>query len=80
MSANRTDSEIVEWNDDGSRTHTIVYTEYPLTTKQKVATSAGLVALCFAPVVPLLTVIVHEKITERLEKRRSKRKLEAVTD
>lgn len=56
-----TDSQIVEYNEDGSWTTTTVVTEYPATKKQQAAAIGVLGAMCVAPFVPILGLYAVEK-------------------
>lgn len=73
-----TDSAIVEYNEDGSRTVTTVETIYPATTSQKVGAWAGLVLICVAPLTPLLVIPALERWEEKREARKEKKRLKAV--
>lgn len=73
-----TDSAVVEYNEDGSRTVTTVETIYPLTTAEK-AQGWGLVGvLLVAPVLPLLIIAGIEKAEEKWNARKAKKSLKSV--
>jgi hypothetical protein len=76
--SNRTDSCIVEYNDDGSRTVTTVETIHPVTKKQQAAAFGVLGLLALAPAAPLLVIYGLEKWDERKAKRAEAKKLKSV--
>lgn len=73
-----TDSVIVEYNEDGSRTETSVVTYQPITKTQQTLAWAGLTVLVAAPFVPLLAVSAYEKFEEKLASRKAKKHLKSV--
>lgn len=73
-----TDSEIVEWNEDGSRTITTVQTIHPATTAQKAQAWGVLGLITVAPIVPLLVVVALDKIESRREAKRRAKQLKSV--
>lgn len=79
--AQYTDSQIVEYNEDGSWTTTTVVTNHPATPQQKALAVTGLVALIVAPIAPLLGLLAVDQYEKYKDNRRSRKaKLEAVTD
>lgn len=68
-----TDSAITEYHEDGSWTTTIVETNYPATRGQKAAAWAGLGSIFVLPFVPVVALVISEKLEERREKRRDKK-------
>lgn len=73
-----TDSAIIEFNEDGSRTVTTVETIFPPTKSQQALAWTGLVALCVAPFAPLLVIPAIEKWEEKREERKEKKRLKSV--
>lgn len=67
---NHTDSHIVEYNDDGSRTETSVVTYEPVSLAKQALAVTGLIALCVSPVIPLVAISMYEKWEERREARK----------
>lgn len=65
-----TDSQIVEYNEDGSWTTTTIETEYPMTRGQKAAAWGALGGIAVLPFVPVVAMVMLEKIEERREARR----------
>lgn len=72
-----TDSCVVEYNEDGSRTVTTVETIMPVTKKQQAAVIGGLTLLSIAPAIPLLVIFGLEKYEEK-KAARKERKLTVV--
>jgi hypothetical protein len=66
-----TDSAIIEYNEDGSRTVTTVETIYPLTTKEKATAYSLLGGLLLAPFVPVIAIALSEKMAERRAARKA---------
>lgn len=60
-----TDSAIVEYNEDGSRTITTVETIYPISRKKQIASAGSLGLVAVAPAVPLLALFVLAKVAEK---------------
>jgi len=75
---NHTDSEIVEYNEDGSWTTTTTVTQFPMTTTQKVGAWSALTAVCVLPLAPLVGLVVLSKIEEKREARKEQKRLKSV--
>lgn len=60
-----TDSQVIHWNEDGSRTVETVETIYPTTKAQQAGAVAVLTLIMAAPVLPLVAVALAEKISEK---------------
>lgn len=75
---NHTDSAIIEYNEDGSRTVTTVETIYPATKAQQAAAWTGLGAIILAPLAPLVLIAGLEKWEERKARKAEAKKLKAV--
>lgn len=68
-----TDSEIVQYNEDGSWTTTTVVTEYPATNKEKAIAGTVLAGLLVAPFVPLIAYAVTDAWERRQERKAAKK-------
>jgi len=75
---NHTDSAIVEYNEDGSRTVTTVETIYPATKAQQATAVLGLGAIILAPLAPLALIVASEKLEERRARKAEAKKLKSV--
>lgn len=65
-----TDSQIVTFNEDGSRTIEIVETIYPATKGQQAAAWRGvLIGISVLPLVPLAGLVLVDKIQERRDRK-----------
>lgn len=71
--SNHTDSSIVEYHEDGSRTVTTVETYYPPTKGQQIAAWTTLGAVVLAPLAPLAMLVGVEK----WEARKARKEAEA---
>lgn len=68
-----TDSQVVTFNEDGSRTIETVETIYPASKAEKATAVLALSALVVAPVLPILMAVGVEKAADYREKRRAKK-------
>jgi len=75
---NHTDSAIVEYNEDGSRTVTTVETIYPATKAQQAAAWTGLAAIILAPLAPLAIAVGLDRWEERKARKDEAKKLKSV--
>ena len=71
-----TDSQIVTFNEDGSRTIETVETIYPATKGQQAAAWGALIGISVIPLVPLAAVVFVEKMEARRLKKDAKKKAE----
>jgi hypothetical protein len=74
----RTDSAIVEYNEDGSRTITTVETIMPATKKQQAAAYSALGLLTLAPLMPLAALYLVDKYEARMERKAEAKRLKSV--
>lgn len=73
MPTTHTDSQIVEYNEDGSRTETTVITYTPMTPAQTAKAWGTLIGVCVLPLAPLVGIAVYERYEEhRAEKKARK--------
>lgn len=75
---NHTDSAIVEYNEDGSRTVTTVETIYPATKAQQAAAWTGLAVVVLSPLAPLALIVGIDKWEERKARKAEAKKLKSV--
>lgn len=75
---NHTDSCIVEYNEDGTKTVTTIETYTPPTKAQQTLAVAGLLGLCFAPLAPLALISLNDYLQEKRASRKEAKKLKAV--
>lgn len=80
MSTRKADYEIVEYNEDGTRTVKTEYTYTPATKKQQAAAVAGLLALTFAPIMALSGIATLDRYVEKREARKAAKAEEEKTD
>lgn len=66
-----TDSQIVTWNEDGSRTVETVETIYPTSKAQQAGAVAVLTLIMAAPVLPIVALAAAEKIAEKRAARKA---------
>lgn len=70
---NYTDSQTVEYHDDGSRTVTTVETIHPVTGKQQAVAIGVLSLIAVAPVAPILALGLFDRIQEKREARKARK-------
>lgn len=74
----RTDSHVIEYNEDGTWVETTVVHGRPATKKEKAQAWTLLGAVVFAPLVPLAGIIAYEKYEEWRENKKAAKKLKSV--
>ena len=77
MPKSHTDSETIDYHEDGSWTTTTVITREPVTNRQKAAAFGVLGAIMVAPVMPAIGLVLYDKVQEKRAARKA-RKLNSV--